>query len=103
MGKVIPSLIPFVLELPTWLFKRVANAMLKIDPQARSSMQDDLEARRLTEVDFLNGEVLRLATAMGQSAPVNKKVIALIREAESLAKGSPQLTGATLRTLASSS
>jgi 2-dehydropantoate 2-reductase len=33
-------------------------------------------------VDWLNGEIVRLAEKMGHHAPVNARLIALIREAE---------------------
>ena len=57
--------------------------MLAMDPLARSSMWEDLEAGRQTEVDWINGEVLRLAESLGQSAPINERLVALIRSAES--------------------
>ena len=73
-------------EAPTWLFRLLANKMLAIDPLARSSMWEDLEAGRITEVDWLNGEIVRLAEKMGHHAPVNARLIALIREAEASRK-----------------
>ena len=52
--------------------------MLRIDPQARSSMADDLALGRRTEVDALCGEVVRLARAHGRQAPLNERIQALI-------------------------
>lgn len=95
-GKVVPVLIPVVLSLPTMLFRRVAGAMLKIDPSARSSMADDLLHRRLTEIDFINGEIVRLAAHINLKAPVNEQIVALIRRAESEGQGSPHLSGPDL-------
>ena len=43
----------------------------KIDPKGRGSMADDFAAGRPTEIDYLNGEVVRLAAALGREAPVN--------------------------------
>lgn len=77
-----PHWIPGLLQAPDWLFRRLANRMLAFDPVARSSMWEDLEAGRITEVDWLNGEIVRLAGKMGRHAPVSSRVIALIREAE---------------------
>jgi len=77
-----PHWIPAMLSLPDWIFRRAANKMLEIDPLARSSMWEDLEAGRTTEVDWLNGEVLRLAQRLGRKAPVSEKMIALVRDAE---------------------
>jgi 2-dehydropantoate 2-reductase len=77
-----PNWIPGLLKIPTWLFRLLANKMLAFDPLARSSMWEDLEAGRITEVDWLNGEIVRLAEKMDHRAPVNARLIALIREAE---------------------
>src|SRR4029079_4257224 len=59
-----PTWIPWVLRLPDAVFTRLAGRMLAIDPQARSSMWEDLEAGRTTEVDYLNGEIVALAERM---------------------------------------
>jgi len=45
-------------------------------------MADDLAKGRKTEVDWINGEVLRLAAAQGKPAPVNRRLVELVREAE---------------------
>jgi 2-dehydropantoate 2-reductase len=77
-----PHWIPRLLVAPDFLFTRLANRMLAIDPQARSSMWEDLEAGRTTEVDYLNGEIVRLAARLGRTAPVNARLVALVRAAE---------------------
>ncbi len=74
--------IPRLLDSPDVLFRLLANKMLEIDPQARSSMWEDLEAGRQTEIEWINGEVLRLAARLGRQAPVNARLIELIRTAE---------------------
>jgi 2-dehydropantoate 2-reductase len=79
---VPPRWIPALLSLPDGLFTRVADTMLAIDPLARSSMWEDLEAGRRTEVDWLNGEIVRLARSQGREAPVNERLLGLIRAAE---------------------
>jgi 2-dehydropantoate 2-reductase len=76
------SWIPRVLGAPNAVFERLARTMLTIDPLARSSMSDDLEAGRATEIDWINGEVVRLAQRLGQTAPVNKRLCELVRDAE---------------------
>jgi 2-dehydropantoate 2-reductase len=76
------SWMPGLLGLPDGVFRRLANKMLMIDPLARSSMWEDLESGRRTEVDWINGEVLRLAEGLGRYAPVNTRLLALIRQAE---------------------
>ena len=89
-----PRLLPLVLSLPDALFSRVARAMLRIDPQARSSMWEDLQAGRRTEVDYLSGAVVRLAESLGLDAPFNRRVVALMRAAESGKQ--PKLSGTEL-------
>ncbi|TGK20873.1 2-dehydropantoate 2-reductase [Leptospira fluminis] len=81
-GKMIPQLAPTILQLPDWLFFRVASSLIKIDPEARSSMWEDLNQGRTTEVDSLNGEILKLADRVGHAAPINRAIVSLIREAE---------------------
>lgn len=83
LGKMIPTAAPYVLSLPNFLFFRVASAMVKIDPEARSSMWDDLNRGQKTEIDYLNGEIVKLAASAGLKAPVSENIIRLIRKAES--------------------
>ncbi|MFC9556514.1 2-dehydropantoate 2-reductase [Rhodococcus sp. NPDC056960] len=77
-----PRWIPRLLTVPDGVFRVAGRRMLAIDPHARSSMWDDLEAGRRTEVDWISGEVVRLAAASGTVAPVNARLVELIREAE---------------------
>lgn len=77
-----PAWIPRVLRLPDPWFRLVAAKMLAIDPLARSSMQDDLAANRMTEVDWLNGEIARRARQRGIAAPVNERLVELVHAAE---------------------
>ncbi len=73
------SWLPWMLRLPTPLFRLVAARMLRIDAQARSSMADDLARGRTTEVDAINGEVMRLATRARTMAPRNARMGELVR------------------------
>ncbi|TPM64126.1 2-dehydropantoate 2-reductase [Mesorhizobium sp. B2-2-4] len=84
-----PALLPIVLRLPDWLFRLLARRMLAIDPEARSSMWDDLQRGRPTEIGDLQGAVLRLAQEAGTPAPTVRRIIALVREAEAAGRGSP--------------
>jgi 2-dehydropantoate 2-reductase len=93
-----PALLPKLLRLPDWLFKVLARRMLAIDPEARSSMWDDLQRGRPTEIGELQGAVLRLADRAGTPAPLLKRITALVREAELEARGSPGLTPQAITT-----
>ncbi|MFM6906049.1 MAG: 2-dehydropantoate 2-reductase [Acinetobacter tjernbergiae] len=75
--------IPTILKLPNTVFKIVSQKMLAIDPLARSSMADDLSSGRKTEIDWINGEVVNLAKQLKLTAPMNEKLIQLIKQAES--------------------
>ncbi|GAB3651004.1 2-dehydropantoate 2-reductase [Glycomyces tarimensis] len=79
---VPPRWMPALLGAPDAVFTRVAARMLAIDPLARSSMWDDLEAGRTTEIDYLNGEIVVLAHRHGVGAPINGRLVALVRDAE---------------------
>ena len=79
LSPVRPSLLPWVLRLPTPLFRLMGQRMLRIDDKARSSMADDLALHRSTEVDAFQGEVLRLAGRQGQLAPVNARMQQLVK------------------------
>ena len=75
--------IPTILKLPNTVFKIVSQKMLAIDPLARSSMADDLSSARKTEIDWINGEVVNLAKQLKLTAPINEKLIQLVKQAES--------------------
>lgn len=87
--------IPALLRLPDALFARLARKMLAIDPLARSSMADDIAAGRRTEVDWINGEVMRLAERLGRQAPVNARLTAIVHMAEKQ-KAPPRWSGEAL-------
>ena len=74
-----PRLLPKILRLPDFLFKVVAARMLRIDPTARSSMWDDLQKGRTTEIDDLCGAVVRLAKQQSTAAPVNTKLLKMVQ------------------------
>ena len=52
-------------------------------------MWQDLAQRRETEVDALNGEIVRLAAATGQSAALNQRLLELVHAAERSGQGRP--------------
>lgn len=80
IGPAPPRLVPAILRLPTWAFRRIAAGMLKIDPQARSSMWDDLQAGRPTEIDDLCGAIVALAATRGLAAPKNAAMVELVKQ-----------------------
>ncbi|MEU3822253.1 2-dehydropantoate 2-reductase [Streptomyces sp. NPDC030392] len=87
LGPVPASWTPRLLRLPDAVFRRVAAASLRVDARARSSMWEDLERGRPTEIDSLQGEVVALASRHGLPAPVNARLVRLVREAEAAPPG----------------
>ena len=75
---VKPAWMPVIMSLPNWIFLHLAKAMLKIDPQARSSMWEDIQAGRKTEIEYLNQAVVAHAEKLGMDAPVNRQISAMI-------------------------
>jgi 2-dehydropantoate 2-reductase len=90
--RVPPAAIPRILRLPNWLFRRVAGRMMAIDPEARSSMWEDLERHRPTEIDHLQGAILALAAKTRVRVPLTERIVRLVKEAEAANAGSPRLT-----------
>lgn len=91
IGAIPVQLFPAMLRLPSPVLKVVARAQLRIDPEARSSMHEDMVRRRATEVDFLNGEVVRLAASYGGDAPLSRRIVELVHGAEREARGCPNI------------
>jgi 2-dehydropantoate 2-reductase len=48
----------------------------------KASMLQDVEARRLTEIDYLNGGIARFGRELGVPAPLNDTITALIKGVE---------------------
>jgi 2-dehydropantoate 2-reductase len=86
-----------LLRLPDALFAIALAPAMKIDPQARSSMWEDLERRRRTEIDYLQGVIIDIADRHGLRAPLSRRIAALIRDAEAASQGSPRLTVEQIR------
>lgn len=88
---------PPLLRLPDPLFNALLGRTMKIDPEARSSMWEDLQRRRRTEIDYLQGVITDIAARRGLAAPLSRRIVELVRKAEGEAKGSPGLTPEQVR------
>jgi 2-dehydropantoate 2-reductase len=82
VGPISPAALPRIMNSPDWLFNNLFLKKWKIDAKARSSMADDLAAGRKTEIEYLNGELVRLAERLQRTAPVNSAIVKLVHEAE---------------------
>jgi 2-dehydropantoate 2-reductase len=96
-----PEWIARLLPLPDAVVLRVARRMIAIDPAAKTSTLQDLEAGRATEVDDLHGAIVTLAARAGVPAPRNAAIVELVHELEAAARRGvaplPHLSGAQLR------
>ena len=90
-----PSLLPRLLSFPDPLFGLLARRLVAIDPNARSSMWEDLQRGRPTEVDLLNGEIVRLGAEHGVPTPLNAAIVRLVHACEG--SGPPSFSAAELR------
>jgi 2-dehydropantoate 2-reductase len=88
---------PPLLRLPDIIFEALLGRTMKIDPEARSSMWEDLQRGRRTEIDYLQGVITEIADRRGLEAPLSRRIVALIRKAETDGKGSPGLTPEQIR------
>ena len=78
--------IPHILRLPNWLFSRVAQKMLEIDPEVKTSMWWDLSMGKETEKHFLYGAVIAKGKELGIATPNNRAILRLLSKAENEAK-----------------
>lgn len=97
MIPVSVDLTPTILRLPTPLFTRMAKSMMTIDAQARTSMSYDLMAKRKTEVDALQGQIIRMGERVECPTPLSKMVVEVVTLAEIANEGLPNLPVAALR------
>ncbi|NGO68083.1 2-dehydropantoate 2-reductase [Streptomyces boncukensis] len=82
LGPAGPDFVIEVLRLPDAEYAQLAGEALRIDATARSSMWEDLERGRATEIADLQGEVVALAARHGLAAPANARIAELVRQAE---------------------
>ena len=94
-GKTSADKMIKILRLPNFIYSIIMSKIVKIDSTALSSMLDDLEMGRESEIDYLQGEIVKLAQQIGQSAPYNKKILKLVNQAFKEGK-SPKMSGADL-------
>ncbi len=90
-----PQALLKIMSRPDWIYRIIMDRIVKIDRTARSSMLDDLELGRSSELDHLQGEIARRSDRMGVDVPVNRAVMAAVEQAFAQKK-SPRLSGAQM-------
>jgi 2-dehydropantoate 2-reductase len=88
---------PHLLRVPDRLFAALLGSTMKIDADARSSMAEDLQRGRRTEIDYLQGAIIAIAERRGLQVPLSRRVVELVKQAEAAGKGSPGLTPQQIR------
>jgi 2-dehydropantoate 2-reductase len=86
-----------LLRLPDAVFAVLLASVMKIDPEARSSMWEDLQRGRRTEIDYLQGVIIGIAERHGLQVPLSRRVLALVRAAEAAGNSAPRLTPEQIR------
>jgi 2-dehydropantoate 2-reductase len=87
--KVDPNRILAILslKLPSFFLSRLFRLMVRTHPEARWSTWQSLAKGLPTEIEYLNGEIVRLAETNGLHAPYHRAIRDLVVEAEQ--KGAP--------------
>ena len=94
----IPAgLTPSLLRLPDAMFEMLLGRTMKIDPQARSSMWEDLQRGRRTEIDYLQGVIAGIADRRGLEVPLSRRIVTLIKHAEKVGSSALGLTPDQIR------
>jgi 2-dehydropantoate 2-reductase len=80
-GKAVAAAQGIVLDSdPEELIDHAARPDVAYDHKA--SMLQDVEARRATEIDYLNGGVVRFGRELGVPTPLNEAILALVKGVE---------------------
>ncbi len=82
VGPTAPEKAVRVLRWPDFLFRHIVLRVQGITRGSMTSMASDLASGRETEIDAINGEIVRLAERLGVDAPVNAGLVRLIKAAE---------------------
>ena len=61
---------------------KVGSRFMDLKENARTSMWQSIHRGKSTEIDFINGEIVKLAKKNNLKAPINSKLVELIKEAE---------------------
>jgi len=70
------------------------HGLLSRGGKGRSSMLQDVEAKRATEIDVINGAVVREADRLGLAVPVNRAMVALVKGHERAWRQDDEAAGA---------
>ena len=78
-----------LLKGPDWLFNALVLSRQQLSPKTMASMAQDYIARRPTEIDIINGEIVALGRKANIPTPVNSALVHWIKSAEALGWPNP--------------
>ena len=76
------KILPYVMKLPNFIYLVIAQKTIAIDPNARLSMWWDITNKRKTEIDFINGALVKEGELMGIDCSLNRRLCDLIKQVE---------------------
>jgi 2-dehydropantoate 2-reductase len=79
MQEVITLAKTFNINLTQQDIKEWYPVLNRLDPQGKTSMLQDIEAKRKTEVEAFGGKVIEMGKAHGVPTPINQTVFQIIR------------------------
>ncbi|KAI8916088.1 ketopantoate reductase PanE/ApbA C terminal-domain-containing protein [Gorgonomyces haynaldii] len=65
---------------PTFVLNQFSHLIVNVEETATSSMYEDLKAKRMTEIQYLQGEIVRLANQTDQPVPYCQGILELVQE-----------------------
>ncbi|MGH1576671.1 2-dehydropantoate 2-reductase [Planktotalea sp.] len=95
VGPSSPRLALKVMRLPNWLFRKMVLNKQNLDRNSMTSMASDLAAGKPTEIDTINGEIVRLGQLHNLKTPINTSLVALVKQAEA-SSSPPKLAASRL-------
>lgn len=84
MGEVVALAQAMKIGLTEADIERFRDILFSLNPQGKTSMLQDIEAGRKTEVEILAGQVLRLGQRLGVPTPINRTLYDLICAIEAI-------------------
>ena len=82
VGPIPPKLAMKFLSASDFIFNNSLLKLQRLDKTSMTSMASDMQNGKPTEIDSINGEIVRIAERIGHPAPVNSSLVHLIKRAE---------------------
>lgn len=82
LPRVDPRKMIWILKTGGFISNVLSSRIIGLKENARNSMWQSLSRGKPTEIDYINGEIVNLAKQNNLKAPINTKLVELIKEAE---------------------